>query len=61
MTQRIKLTPEEVEAKYNINKGTLANWRSQRKGPKYSKVGRRVLYDVSVLEAFFQSKEIQTA
>ena len=31
------LTPAQVEKEYNIKEKTLANWRSQKKGPKYSK------------------------
>lgn len=38
------LTPEGVSEVYQIPKGTLANLRSQKRGPRYYKVGRRVLY-----------------
>ncbi len=40
------LTPDEVVQRYKntINKRTLANWRSSGEGPKYTKIGGRVLY-----------------
>lgn len=58
---RTKLSPDEVAAKYNINKGTLANWRCQKKGPRYSKVGKVVRYDVQALEEFFKQHEVETS
>ena len=58
---RTKLSPKEVAAKYNINEGTLANWRCQKKGPRYSKVGKVVRYDVHALEEFFKQHEMETS
>lgn len=59
--KRIKLSPQEVEERYNIDAGTLANWRSQKKGPCYSKVGKVVRYDVDALEEFFKQHEVKTS
>ena len=58
---RKKLSPKEVEERYNIDSGTLANWRSQGRGPRYSKVGKVVRYDVEALEEFFQKHEVRTS
>ena len=46
------LTPAEVVSRWGdaIQKGTLANWRSQKKGPPYSKRGAKVVYPVAQLE-----------
>lgn len=49
---KIVLTPEQVEELYHIPKQTLANWRSKKVGPSYSKAGRRILYRPADLEAF---------
>ena len=40
------LTPAELVARYRgtITIRTLANWRSTGEGPRYTKVGGRVLY-----------------
>jgi hypothetical protein len=42
----VYLTPDELVTRYRgqVNKRTLANWRSHRDGPKYTKIGGRVLY-----------------
>lgn len=43
------LRTEELAERWNINPGTLRNWRMQGKGPKYLKFGKNglVLYRVS--------------
>lgn len=40
------LTPAELVLRYkgSITTRTLANWRSNREGPSYTKIGGRVLY-----------------
>jgi hypothetical protein len=37
-------TPHEMSRLYGIPVGTLANWRYLKKGPKFYKVGKSVLY-----------------
>ena len=48
------LTPEEVSARYGgkISVRTLANWRNLGTGPKYTKLGGRVMYRIADLEAW---------
>jgi len=43
------LTPDELARRYQgkITVRTLANWRSQRQGPRFTKIGGRVLYLLS--------------
>lgn len=45
------LSPAEVVARWNgaVTVGTLTNWRCQKKGPPYKKLGGRVRYDVQQL------------
>ena len=46
------LTPAELVLRYkgSITTRTLANWRSNREGPSYTKIGGRVLYPVESVE-----------
>ena len=37
---------------------TLQDWRARRVGPVYTKVGRRVAYDVADLEAFLRANRV---
>lgn len=43
--EKVYLTPQEVEAKFNLPKATLANWRFHGRGPAYLKIGSKILYD----------------
>lgn len=40
------LTPQEVSERYKrkISVKTLANWRTKKLGPKWTKIGGRILY-----------------
>jgi hypothetical protein len=48
----VYLTPEEVSLRWRrkVDAETLANWRSAKMGPPYSKFGRAVLYRFDLLE-----------
>jgi excisionase family DNA binding protein len=39
------LTPDQVAAITGLSKETLAQWRSQRRGIPYLKIGRAIRYD----------------
>ena len=55
------LTPTEVDSVYGIPKGSLANMRWARIGPKYYKTGaRKVLYKVEDIERWLFRSPIQT-
>jgi len=55
------ITPAEVEIAYGIPKGSLANMRWRRIGPRYFKAGaRKVLYLVSDVEAWIARNPVQT-
>src|SRR5258708_38309336 len=38
------ISPEELSQNFRLAVATLADWRSQGKGPPYLKIGRRVWY-----------------
>ena len=48
--ERIALTPYQSSQAYGISEGTLANMRYRKVGPRFFKVGRKVLYFVTDLE-----------
>ena len=52
------LTPLELSRRWKnmISPGTLANWRANRKGPAYVKMGGRVLYPVQAVEQWERSR-----
>jgi len=60
--QIIGLTDVQVEKLTNgiLNKGTLRNWRSQCKGPRFFRVGRKVIYRPQDIEDFLFSHPILT-
>ncbi|MCX5914215.1 MAG: DNA-binding protein [Deltaproteobacteria bacterium] len=51
---------KEAAAMYSMAPGTLANWLSQRCGPRAFKVRGRVLYRLEDLEVFFCAHPILT-
>lgn len=48
----------EVAQTLNLSVQTLRNWRNQRKGPPYLKIGRSVRYSVEDLAKYIESKKI---
>lgn len=41
-----KLSPQEVADMYGVKTCTLARWRCKKVGPRYAKLGSRVMYDI---------------
>jgi len=60
MTSKQKLNTQEAAAYLGLQPNTLEVWRCKHKGPRYSKLGSRVIYDRDDLEVFFTSKTIET-
>jgi hypothetical protein len=54
------LSPRGITECYGIPEGTLANMRWQKQGPKYYRVGRRILYKVADVEAWLFSHPVLT-
>lgn len=54
------LTPSELVARYKgtITIRTLANWRSTGEGPRYTKIGGRVLYPVEAVTTWELSRTL---
>lgn len=49
----------ELEALYGINRRTWQQWRFRGQGPRYSKAGRLVRYDVRDVEAWLAAHKTQ--
>lgn len=60
MSEGRKLNNREAAAFLGVKPNTLEVWRCKHIGPRYAKLGRRVLYDVADLEEFFASRSIDT-
>ena len=54
------LTPREVEQNFPLNAKTLANWRSQSRGPTYLKIGGRIFYQAHEIKRFLLSCRVKT-
>ena len=48
------LTPEGVAEITGLSLDTLAQWRSQRRGIPYLKIGRAVRYDPAEVQAYLE-------
>ena len=51
---------EEVARAFGFSKGTLANMRSKKLGPKYFKVNRKILYRFADVEKWIQTYPVLT-
>ena len=50
----MNLTPKETAERLRTGVATLANWRVQGAGPRFIKLGRKVLYPLVEIEAYEQ-------
>jgi excisionase family DNA binding protein len=48
----MNLTTKEVAERLRLHHQTLINWRVSGNGPRFIKVGRKVLYPLIEVEAF---------
>ena len=48
----MNLTPKETAERLRLSQGTLSNWRVQGEGPRFIKLGRKVLYPLVEVEAY---------
>lgn len=50
----MNLTTKEAADRLRVRVTTLANWRVRGDGPRFIKMGRKVLYPMAEIEAFEQ-------
>jgi excisionase family DNA binding protein len=53
------LTPDQLAERLHTGKNTLAQWRYHGTGPQYVKVGRKVHYRASDVEAWLDAQTRQ--
>jgi len=55
----VRLTPEEVVDRWRnrVNTRTLANWRSSGNGPRFTKVGNRILYPLKAVQEYEERRD----
>jgi predicted DNA-binding transcriptional regulator AlpA len=54
------LSPSEVAELLHKTEAALGQWRYQRKGPRYVKVGERVFYQRSAIRDYLDSRTVST-
>jgi hypothetical protein len=52
MAEKEFLTSKELATRWRLSDQTLANWRYAGKGPKFIRVGSRVLYPIETVQEF---------
>lgn len=60
MEKPMNLTPKETAERLRMTIGTLANWRVRGDGPRFVKLGRKVLYPLPEIEAF-EARQIRSS
>ena len=55
------LTAEEVADKTGLSPETLAQWRSQKRGISYLKIGRAVRYDPSDVQTYLEGCRVSVS
>lgn len=57
VTERLELlTLQQVAERYNIAENSLRYWRAQGTGPKSARIGRRVMYRATDVEAWVEEQ-----
>ena len=58
--KQVSVTPEQAAKLYGLNPGSLANMRCRKQGPRYFRVGKKVLYKVEDLERWLFEEPVMT-
>jgi excisionase family DNA binding protein len=56
-----KLLPQEVAEITGLSAETLAQWRSQKRGIPYLKIGRAVRYDPADVQAYLEGCRVSVS
>lgn len=46
------LTPEDLAKMWQVSPGTIANWRTNKKGPDFIRIGGLVRYSPAAVQAW---------
>ncbi len=61
LLDKLFLTAEEVAKLTSLSIETLAQWRSQRRGIPYLKIGRVVRYDLADVQAYLEGCRVSVS
>jgi predicted DNA-binding transcriptional regulator AlpA len=50
------LTPEDLARAWQVSVGTIANWRTGKKGPEFVRIGGLVRYHPTAVEAWLKAQ-----
>lgn len=61
MPEKKFLTPRQLTERWGgeIHERTLANWRASSRGPRYLRIGGKILYDIEDVEAYESGRKVQ--
>jgi len=60
MKEKITVTPRQAEDLFGLNRGSLANLRYQKRGPRYIKKGKKVFYFITDLTRWLKEGMVLT-
>lgn len=58
-SQSVRLSERDAASFLGITQRTLQDWRLNRRGPAYIKLGRRIAYDRADLEHFISANRVE--
>lgn len=59
-TEKLRMLNDRQAAGFlNVGLQTMRNWRTQRRGPDYHRLGRSIRYSESDLRKFLESRKIR--
>lgn len=61
LTRRALMNPGEVSELTGLSRETLAQWRSQKRGIPYLKIGRAVRYDPAEVQAYLEGCRVSVS
>lgn len=56
VTPKRWLTPEDLAERWQISINTIANWRTNKKGPEFKRIGGVVRYSPEAVQAWEDSQ-----
>lgn len=57
LTPRAALSVNDAAAYIGVSKSVLDTWRSRREGPRFVRLGRRIVYHIAALDEFLLESE----
>ena len=50
------LTPDDLASMWQVSPGTIANWRTNKKGPEFIRIGGLVRYSPEAVQAWLAAQ-----